>query len=218
MKKYMLLFSVFMFVGSVVQAQIEIVFQQGLNGYAGTFDTTFQTGDPIDIWGDLPEFEWDGSDEGGFNFGMLRFENIFGAGAGQVSPTATILNAVLTLNVTNEGGATQIATMHNLLLPFDEDLDFFEFGDGAGFDPRPAIDYEEEVLNSIPGPSAGDVLELDVTSSLQAWQGGQANHGWVFIPGGTNGVGIASSEAPNNQPKLTVTIAGTASIKDWELF
>lgn len=210
MKRYSLFFSVLVFVGTVIQAQVPIEFQQGLGGYDGTSDTSYQTGDPLDIWGDLAEFEWDGSDEGGFNFGMLRFDNIFGTGPGQVPPDAVIINAFLTLNVTNEGGSDQIATMHNLLFPFDESLDFFEFGDGAGFDPRPGIDYEEEILNSIPGPSAGDVLELDVTSSLQAWQSGQENHGWVFIPGGSNGVGIASSEASNNQPKLTVVIEGAS--------
>lgn len=190
-------------------AQVPIVFQQGLGGYDGVHDTFYMTGNPIAINGDSTEWEWDGEDAGGLNFGMIRFDNIFGANPGQVPPDANIINAVLTLTVTNEGDASQTATMHELLTAFDDTKDFFEFGDKSGADPLPGQDYVEEPIASIPGPTVGTILNLDVTASIKRIQAGGDNFGWVFIPGGSNGVGIASSEAASGRPTLTITIEGT---------
>ncbi|MDP8245310.1 MAG: Ig-like domain-containing protein [Candidatus Hinthialibacter antarcticus] len=191
-----------------VQAQVPIVFQDGLGGYDGTHDTFFMTGDPVAINFELEEWEWDGSDAGGFNFGFLRFDDIVGTNPGQVPPDSTIIEAFITLNVTNEGDATQIATMHDLIIPFNEESDLIDFGDG--FEPRSGIDYTETPLHDIPGPSAGVVLELDVTETIKKVQTGSDNLGWIFIPGGSNGVGITASEAAANRPKLTVVIEGGA--------
>ena len=194
--------------GSSVQSQVPIVFQDGLGGYDGTHDTFFMTGDPVAINYELDEWEWDGSDAGGFNFGFLRFDDIIGSNPGQVPADSVIIEAYITLNVTNEGDASQIATMHELLIPFNEESDLIDFGDG--FEPRSGIDYTETPLHEIPGPSAGVVLELDVTDSIKKVQSGAANLGWIFIPGGSNGVGIAASEAATNQPKLTIVVEGGA--------
>lgn len=190
-------------------AQVPIVFQQGLGGYDGVHDTYYQTGDPIAIHGAETEWEWDGSDAGGFNFGMIRFDNLFGTNPDQVPPDATIISAILTLTVTNEGSSDQIATMHELVVPFDDTQDFFSFGDGSGAEPLPGQDYVEEPIASIPGPSVGTILELDVTESIKRIQAGGENFGWVFIPTGSNGVGVASSEAGSGRPMLTITIEGT---------
>jgi len=103
---------------STANAQVPIKFQQGVGGYEGTYDTTFQTGDPSNIWGDMTEWEWDGSDAGGLNFGVIRFEDIVGTGPTQVAPNTTVISAMLTLVVTNEGASDQIGTMHELLVGF----------------------------------------------------------------------------------------------------
>lgn len=194
--------------GNSVHSQIPIIFQQGLGGYDGTHDTFFMTGDPLAINFELDEWEWDGDDAGGFNFGFLRFDNIVGNNPGQVPTNGAIIEAYITLNITDEGDASQIATMHELLIPFDEESDLLDFGDG--FEPRSGIDYTETPLYEIPGPAAGAVLELDVTNYIKNIQSGAENLGWIFIPGGSNGVGIAASEASVNQPMLTVVIEGGA--------
>lgn len=192
--------------GNNVQSQIPVVFQQGLGGYEGTHDTFFMTGDPVAINYEQDEWEWDGEDAGGFNFGFLRFDDIVGANPGQIPPDSTVIDAFLTLHVTNEGDAAQIATMHELLIPFNEESDLIDFGDG--FEPRSGIDYTETPLHEIPGPSNGAVLRLEVTDSIRKVLQSGDNFGWIFIPGGTNGVSVASSEASSNRPLLMITIEG----------
>lgn len=192
----------------LIQAQVPYVFQQGVGGYSGTRDTYFQTGNPSAVRGADTEWEWDGEDAGGINFGLITFDNIFGTGNGQVPPTANIIGATLRLVVTNNGAASQIATMHELLIPFDDQSDLLDFGDG--FDPLAGSEYSEDVIVEIPGPPTGAVLELDVTESIQRAQASGTFHGWIFVPGGSDGVGIASSEAAANQPRLTILVEGAA--------
>lgn len=185
-------------------SQVTYTFQEGVNGYSGTSDTYFQSGDPIQIRGSEQEWEWDGEDAGGRNFGALHFPNIIGTGPNQIPPNSGLVRAFITLTVTNEGSADQIATIHDLLKPFTEDIDFIDFS--ANFEPLPDDDYLAEVVAEIPGPAAGDILEIDVTSSLQRWLSGSENLGWMFVPGGTNGVGIQSSELVGSVvPQLIIT-------------
>lgn len=187
-------------------SQITITFQQGVNGYNGTSDTYFQSGDPLQIRGAEQEWEWDGSDAGGKNFGALRFDNIIGTGSNQIPANSTVVRAFLTLTVTNEGNAAEIASVHDLLKPFSEDADFIDFS--ANFEPVPGDDYAAEVVAQIPGPAAGDIIEVDVTSSLRRLLSGAQNLGWMFVPApaGTNGVGIQSSELVGSVvPQLIIT-------------
>ena len=191
-------------------AQVALVFQQGVGGYAGTHDTTLQSGDVGNVLGTAGEWEWDGEDAGGINIGLLRFDDIVGANPGQVPPGSTVLNAVITLLVTNEGGAGEIATMHELLIPFDDAVGYSGFGDGGG--PQPGVNHEAAVTASIDGPPAGAVVRITVTESVRKIVAGETFHGWIVIPdpAGTNGVGVASSESGGNGPILTVTIEGAS--------
>ena len=109
------------------------------------------------------------------------------------SHDSDVTQAILELTVINEGNSGEIATVHNLLLPFTEEMDFIEFT--LNPDVFPGEEYEEEVVAEIPGPPAGAVISIDVTSSLQRWVSGDLeNNGWLFFPQGGNGVGIQSSE------------------------
>ncbi|HXK92118.1 MAG TPA: DNRLRE domain-containing protein [bacterium] len=200
----------FLLTGFTAHAQVPIIFQQGLGGYTGTHDTFFQTGNPGAIHGTETAWEWDSSDAGGMNFGFIRFDNIIGTNPGQIPPDAVILKAVLTLTVTGSGSADQIATMHELLVPFDDTQDFYSFGDGSGDVPLADQDYVAEPIASIPGPTSGDILELDVTEYIKKVAAGGNNYGLIFVPGGSDGVNVASSEAASGKPMLTVTIEGVA--------
>ncbi len=196
--------------------QTSFVFQEGVNNYTGTADTFFQTGAPENVRGSDPEWEWDGSDAGGANYGALRFNDIIGTEPGQIPPDSTVLNAILTLTITNSGSSDQVATVHELLKPFSEEDDFIDFT--FNFEPTPADDYAEEVIAEIPGPSAGDVIDIDVTASLEGWVSGEDNNGWLFVPGGSNGVGVQAKEASARTiPMLEVdTPIGQFSFKDGE--
>ena len=50
-----------------------------------------------------------------------------------------------------------------------------------------------------------DVIRVNVTSSLQKWADGSDYNGWMFVPGGNDGVSYQSSEFPPNPvPRLIV--------------
>ncbi len=49
------------------------------------------------------------------------------------------MSAVLSLIVTNDGNAAETATVHELLIPFDDTEGLVRFGDGTG--PQPGLNY-----------------------------------------------------------------------------
>ena len=72
--------------GSPFAPQTYTSFQEAVNGYAGTVDTHIRQVAPDATNGSATTIEWD-SDESGANtqkFGLLRFDNVFGSGVGQV--------------------------------------------------------------------------------------------------------------------------------------
>ncbi len=214
MKKYQFTFvalSVVALFATAVSAQTVFVFQEGLNGYEGTSDTSYWPDDPLDIAGDNTTFEWDTSS---LAYGLIHFDDVIGSGSGQVPPDSTLISAILTLTCSGSGSETEIATLHNLLKPFNEDEDFLAFT--MNYDMVPGDDYAEDVIAEIPGPSSGDNIDLDVTSSVAAWLEGEPNYGWIVVPGGSDGVDIQSSEASGSTiPTLTVdTPIGVFTFQD----
>lgn len=189
-----------------VNAQITFEFQQGVRGYNGTFDTYFQSGRPEQSHGGKREWEWDGSDAGGINYGALYFAQIIGNESNQIPPNSHIIRAFLTFQISNAGNAAEIGTVHDLLKPFSEEQTLADFTENS--EPFPGDDYAEEVVADIAGPSVGDLVEIDVTTSLQKWVSGTENYGWLFVPApnSTNGVGIQSSEInETGVPRLVIT-------------
>ncbi len=217
MKTRIILFFVLMIAAaSLTNAQVTYVFQEGENSYSGTADTFFMGQDLEAVNGYDDEWEWDGEDGGFINYGALKFENIIGTGANQIPPDSVVISAELSLYITNEGSAG--ATLHNLLIPFSEDMDYLTFTENSpDLFPTADADYEGEAVNELPGLSAGDMVDVDVASSLQSWINGELeNNGWLFIPGGSNGVGVqASDRAKIRRPKLTIdSAAGVFEFQD----
>lgn len=177
-----------------------VVFQEGVNGYAGTIDTFLKQAAPASDNGTAGVVEWDGDDGGGQNIGLLRFDNIFGADSGRVPGGAIITSATLTYTVGNPGNA---ATVNEVLVDWTQGVTYDTFGGDAGVQPD---EYNPAAVGSAAGTSGAN--SLDVTSSISAWSlNPAANKGWVFRPtGGTDGVEFASSESATvtQRPKLTV--------------
>jgi len=155
----------FVLLGAVpVNAQVPILFQQGVNGYEGTHDTFYQTGAPDSVHGADDWWEWDNSDAGGENFGVIRFDDIVGTNPGQVPPNTAIISAVLYLYVDDDGGSADI---FELLAPFDDTLDFYSFGDGSGEIPLEGVDYFDLPAGSAENIASGTLHEIDLTESVQ---------------------------------------------------
>ena len=56
--------------------------------------------------------------------------------------------------------------------------------------------------------AAGAVLEVDVSPDVLAWSHGEPNHGWAFLPTGTNGTWITSMESLADPHPTLAIIAG----------
>ncbi len=188
-----------------------VMFQNGVDSYSGTQDTFLQEDVPANVNGALDNWEWDGEDgtSGTPNTGLLRFDNIFGAGPGQIPFGSTIDSATLTLVVIDPSVAPE-ADIHESLSDWDQATESFtSFGGAAGLTaatgPFVAL-----------GPLVNGSADIDVTASVQAWSDGTANFGWLFIPNATNGVIVNSSEFATiaDRPKLTVTYQAVACTID----
>lgn len=181
-----------------------LTFQHGVNGYTGGVDTSLLESQPNANNGATAVIEWDGDDpssSGQMNFGLIRFDNIFGAGANQIKPTDTITSAVLRYDVTNGGNA---GTINAVLVDWTAAETFNSFGG----DPGVQADEYGPDLGSAPGGTG--TQSVDVTSSLIAWKASpSSNRGWIFRPtGGTDGVEFRSNEdgTPSLRPMLQVTL------------
>ena len=95
-----------------------VVFQQGVNGYVGTIDTTVSQDVPDTALCDEPHFWVDGWMLGaGEEHGLLQFAGIFGTDSGQIPPGAGIQSAILRLEVVNPGSGF---LLHRILTPWEE--------------------------------------------------------------------------------------------------
>ena len=172
----------------------EIVsFQEGVGGYAGTQDTYILQNDPDTSYGDELSVEWDTEDtQGNVNtqkFGLIRFDNIFGSGAGQIQVGSTIVSANLEYTVFNSS-ATGDANVNAVLVDWTESVTYNSFGATAGVQLE---DYGT-LVTTAPA-SAITSYTINVTSSLTDWSTNpSSNRGWIFRPAGNDGVDIRSSE------------------------
>ncbi len=179
-----------------------ISFQEGVNGYAGTVDTHIMESEPTASHGTIDTVGWDTDDPSGFgqyNFALIRFDDIFGSGLGQIPEGANILSATLTYVVYNDGHS---ADVNEVSIPWLEDVTYDGFGVESG--------VQGDEYGASRGTASGgtvDVYTMDVRASLMSWSNNPAaNHGWIFRPTGTNGVDFRSSEyaTASERPKLTI--------------
>ena len=201
-----------------------VSFQNGVNGYTSTFDRKIDDrGGTNDQNGaDVAQYFLDGyqadpvSNDGQL---LIRFDNIIGAGAGQIPAGATILGAELTLNTSTTGNAQSAGPwgIARLLGAFDSSTTYFGSYNcgGCAVVSRGAWwqdGYTDRPLSGYGGRWQGDPATADITPILQEWVSGSAtNHGVVvqtgFPPGTVDGWGVNSSGHPviERRPKLSVT-------------
>jgi hypothetical protein len=184
-----------------------VTFQQGVDGYSGTVDTYIRQADPSAPHDGLL-FEWDGSDPGtNENFGLIRFDDIFGTDAGQIPPGAVIQSATLAYYVYGTGSS---ANVNEVLIDWSENVTYNGFGGDAG--------VQTDEYGTFAGSASGTpdgAHSIDVTDSLVAWTGDQtSNHGWIFRPTGNDGVEVRSSEhgTVGQRPLLTVEYTNPTAV------
>jgi Ca2+-binding RTX toxin-like protein len=193
---------------TVVKSPATLSFQQGVNSYSGTVDTMLEenssnannssdTSLKVDINSD--------DDDGSVKVqSLMRFEDIFGTQAGQIAPDDTINSAVLEIKVGNSGNSIELYEMQQNWADTDT---------WNSLDKGIQANGMEAALNpvAITGSVSTGILTIDVTASLKAWQENpNANHGWAFLPTGSDRVDFFSAES-SWAPRLVVDVNQSSS-------
>lgn len=189
---------------------VTVTFQQGVSGYSGTVDTYLNIGEASTSKATAPTLIVDlvgavGSPLG-VNQALLRFDNIFGTGTGQIPPGSTIQSATLTLFVSNENVSAPGA-MYRMVQSWSDGNTWSTFG-GNGIQADDVEAWSTPDVTSVA--LAAGLQSLTVTSSLITWNASpSSNRGWAILPSATvdNGLGFDSAEGTTvaNRPKLSVT-------------
>lgn len=173
-----------------------ISFQNGMNGYDGTFDRRISSDfDQESNGADSADFFLDGFSSSGNGSpdtqALIRFDNLFGNGTDQIPDEATILGAELTLLTSLAGNAQTSGPfgIAGLLEPFDELTSYSEFEAAAGVEPESRGPYwlDETATRPIAGfgfqlPGTPDTA--DVTPLVQAWSDGSLDNNGFAIQAG----------------------------------
>lgn len=231
MKQYALYFVIAMsfIAGPAFAQERTLVFQNGLNGYGGTDDAFVMSGNPErntnfenNPDGNRFQIEWDGSDSGGRNIALFKFNGLFGDGPSQVPPGAQIIQAELQTVVTNAASSNQTSMISNLLVEWDEDtVTFNSIFDGLGTfeDPLAGRHVSELSVRVFHDPSGvGEVWSGDITDLVQELSDGLPNNGFAIVPAenSTNGFGHLSSETPISEPITRLTVEATSGTYTFE--
>jgi hypothetical protein len=180
-------------------------FENGVAAYNGTQDTGIFSIAPNVNFGTEVSISPDQQDANGVRQGLMRFDNIFGDGPGQIPLGSTINSATLELSVVNSSFTSMQMSFYRVLTPWSEATATWNgFGQIGGMQAS-----ENEVTDLPPDaiqfdPSTG-VKSIDVSRSLRSWSAGQANLGWMIESASSDGWDFETSEAAiGDRPKLTV--------------
>lgn len=212
-----------------------VVFQNGLNGYTGTQDTQIREVAPTATAGGNVNLGVDGDDDSDTTnadvkrTAMVKFDNLFGPGVGQVSTDYDIVSAKLVIHL-NELASSNAegsgAKLHRMRAAWNESTATWDnvgsagngvTTSGAGLDAMARPESERGFDGS--GASVGSgLLSFTVTRSVRAWMNGAENQGWALVPyaNGSNGIFFDSSEATSAgsiRPQLILETTATPVTK-----
>lgn len=197
----------------VALSPVTLTFQEGVGGYTGTQDTYLRGASSSTGYASFVTMSIDASDSSHPAHGLLRFDGIIGAGAGQIPAGSTITGATLSFQVMNTGSGFKL---HRMLTGWSESSTWSLMGSGISANNVEAASAVTASIgaNSDSANVSAGLKTLTVTSDVQAWLGGAPNHGFALLPfsAGTNGVDFYTSEwgSTTQRPKLSVTFVPPA--------
>ena len=186
-------------------------FQQGVGGYSSMVDTMIRGATPTTNYAIQFEpgkdflYNADASSDGSPSHVLLRFDDMVGAGSGQIEPGSTIVSATLKIRSTDGGDG---GSLHQMLMSWvDTDVTWDNsFGEnGIQADNSEAASSADDYITA---NTTDTDVDFDVTAALQAWANGTAtNNGWAILPGGSGGWHMAAAEHPTVgwRPELIVS-------------
>lgn len=206
------------------QANMNLVFQEGLNSYVGTIDTNVRSAAPGTAYGADTFVSVDGDDGSpGLqpNHGLVRFSNLFGSGPGQINPLDTINSATLTVRVFNPGSGM---ALHDMLTSWNSSSTWNSMVGGIQANGTEASLAQLVTVGANNGNENVPVglLNFNVTLSLVGAQSGSLpGLGWAMLPftNGTNGIDFYTSEFGTvaSRPLLTVNVTPVPEPGTWAL-
>ena len=176
---------------TIVDANVSIAkFQNGVNGYTGTSDAFLDAELSFDKFGQDPVIKVDQA-KATSNLpqqALLKFDNMFGAGSGQVPMGAQIFDAFLTLNVSNAASGADIR-LFRMLQDWEEvNATWADPQGNAGSSISNGVTPDgveatakEDARVTLPGKAGQVQIPLNV-DTIQSWANGSlANFGWSIM-------------------------------------
>jgi hypothetical protein len=193
----------------------EIVFQQGVNGYAGTQDTELRGGNgqnatPQGTRADFINIDNSDGTPAAPSHGLIRFDNIVGTAPGQIPPGAVIRSATLRLSSTGTSANGDQVNMYRMLTDWNQATATWDsLNAGVANDGTEASTNADATwaTGTLSIPFVTTLNNSNIVATLQAWVNGTAaNFGWAILPTGGDGYRIDPSEhvTEANRPLLTV--------------
>jgi hypothetical protein len=184
-------------------------FRQGLDGYTGTVDTWLNSASASTSYRTATSLQVDSSGGAATEQTVVRFDDIFGNGPGQIPTDATIQSATLTMHLTNTGNAP---TLHRMKQTWADTATWTTSGAGIQTDGVEAVAAADAVFAHAAPTNVS--YAVDVATSIAAWKlAPSSNFGWLIQPTGSDGVFFASAEQPvaAQRPRLDVTYVPSGS-------
>ena len=181
-----------------VAAAETLTLRQGLDGYAGTADTTLDSEQP-ETSVSRSEGIFLGGTDGRTRQGLLRFD-LAGVPAG-----AAVEKATLTLRRGPNGGFAPRLVLHDLTEPVDIDAaTYASTGEGV----RVGGQTDEKAYSSAAGLGSNGLQTIDVTELVaEDVADPEGNRGYLLLGGeGTAFLEVASSEADDEELRPTLEI------------
>ena len=201
-------------------------FQQGVSGYAGTQDTWLSQASPNTSYGNNDTRVVDDDTANSFfsdsrGQGLLRFDGLVGAGAGQVPPGSQVVSATLVIDIPDDIDTPFYNPnffVHRMTRDWSESSTWNSLGGGlsVGSDmTAPVASFSGD-----NDPNSETMRRIDVTAVVAAWAAGESNFGFAITPeiisGNDDGIEIRASENGNAilRPRLEVVFAAAPGIRE----
>ncbi|TBO34334.1 DUF4347 domain-containing protein [Aquabacterium lacunae] len=180
-----------------------ISFQDGVNSYNSTVDTYLESATPGTSRGTSDTLIVDNGDPNKKQT-LIRFDNIIGASA--IPLGSTITSATLTVYVTNDDNSDTV-TIHRMLVSWGESSTYNSMVNGVS---RDNVEAASASMFTLDAGILGSATFGDLTTAVQAWANGAANHGFLLATGTANADNwtIRSSDfntTISQRPRLDVT-------------
>jgi PKD repeat protein len=206
------------------------IFQEGRDGYAGTFERRVQANGFAQMGRVVPEYYLDGRPQTAAQATndtceLIRFDNMIGTQAGQIPPKAKIVRATLTFHSGTDVNANTDGpyVLGYLTKPVTETTLYADLDSGSGIaeEAGPRGSVEALLLGGYSDIAVQEVVSADVTPFVQRWVDGETNHGLaIFTDDTTDGWQISTIGHPliERRPRLEVDYTtGEVSVRRFSL-